>query len=171
MKSVVVLGLFAVIIASAIIYSSHQFAIAERDVEPNTPTCTIYFDPGAANVKPGETFKVNVLVDDVRDLWGYEIGLVFDPNVIEYVGAKEPHWMFISGGTNPKEYLFWVAATNPQNGKVELMEFTFKAKAEGSSSLGFYIDNLATLKYWDAPKDYVGWPIPHMVSEGVVTVS
>jgi len=165
---VAVLGLFVVIMASAAVYSSHQFALADRDVQSDTPKCTVYFDPGSPEVKAGETFTVNVMVDDVDSLWGYEIGLVFDRSVIEYVGAKTPHWRFISGAG--KEYLFWVAGTTPQNGQVELMEFAFKAKAKGSSSLSFYIHNLATLKYWEAPRDYVGWPIAHMLSDGLVTV-
>jgi len=168
MKSVAVLGLFVIMMAGATVYSSHRFAVADRDVQFDTPKCTVYFDPGSPEVKPGEIFTVNVMVDDVEDLWGYEIGLVFDRSVLEYVGARTPHWRFISGQI---EYLFWVAGTSPQNGEVELMEFTFKAKTKGSSSLSFYIHNLATIKYWESPKDYVGWPIAHILSEGLVTVS
>jgi hypothetical protein len=167
-KSVAILGLFVLLMAAASAYSNYRRVLADTSVEFEAPQCTVYFDPGTNEVAVGETFAVDVLVDDVSNLWGYEIGLMFDRSVLEYVGAKTPHWRFISG---QKEYLFWVAGASPQNGQVELMEFTFKAEAAGSSSLGFYVHKLATLKYWDAPKDYVGWPIPHMLSQGLVTVS
>lgn len=168
MRIVVVLGLFTVIMASSVAYTNHRRALAETDVGLEEPECTIYFDPETKDVAVGETFTVTVAVDDVNNLWGYEIGLRFDRSVIEYVGARTPHWRFVGGQI---EYLFWVAGAEPQNGEVELMKFTFKGKAEGSSLLSLYVHNLATLKYWDAPKDYVGWPIPHEASEGIVTVS
>jgi|GEM_PF-4454265 len=167
MKSVAAIGLFVVIMASAAIYSMHEPALADT-VQPDEPKCMIFFDPPKPDVKVGETFTVTVLIDDVSNLWGYEIGLKFDRSVLEYVGAKSPYWKFVSGQT---EYLFWVAGIKPQNGEVELMEFTFQGKSEGSSSLSFYVHKLATLEYQLAAKDYVGWSIPHRISEGFVTVT
>jgi hypothetical protein len=167
MKSVAALGLFAIIMVSAIIFTMNQPALAET-VKSEEPTCTISFDPPKPDVAVGETFTVTVLVDDVSNLWGYEIGLKFDRSIIEYVGARTPYWKFVTGQV---EYLFWVAGVEPQSGQVELMEFTFQGKSEGSTSLGFYVHKLATLSYQKAPKDYVGWPIPHKVSEGLVTIS
>ncbi len=167
MKSVAALGLFAVIMASAAIFTMNQPALADS-WKPEEPKCTIFFDPPQPEVKAGETFTVTVLVDDVNNLWGYEIGLKFDRSVIEYVGAKTPHWKFVTGQI---EYLFWVAGVEPQSGQVELMEFTFQGKDKGSTSLGFYVHKLATLSYQLAPKDYVGWPISHEVNEGFITVT
>lgn len=169
MKSVAVLGLFVVVMLSASAYTTYRSALAETNTQQDpAPTCTIYFDPSTVNVAAGETFTVNVLIDDVNNLWGFEIGLKFDHSVMEYVGAKTPHWKFVSGRI---EYLFWAAAIEPQNGNVQLMQFTFKAKAPGNSQLSLYVHKLATLKYWEAPKDYVGWPIPHEMASGLVTVS
>lgn len=168
MKSVGVLGLFVIVMATATVYSTYQRALANTSVELDAPKCTVYFNPETKNVVVGETFTVDLMVDDVNDLWGYEIGIKFDHSVIEYVGAKPPHWTFVSGQI---EYIFWVAGTNPQNGQVELTEFAFKGKKEGVSSLSLYVHELATLKYWEAPHDYVGWPIAHELSEGLVTVS
>ena len=167
MKSVAALGIFIVIMGSSIIYSMHQPALADSP-EPEEPKCVIFFDPPKPNVNVGETFTVTVLVDDVNNLWGYEIGLKFDRSVLEYVGASTPYWKFVSGKI---EYLFWAAGIQPQNGQVELMEFTFQGKSEGSSSLSFYVHKLATLIYHQAPQDYVGWPIPHKVAEAFVTVT
>ena len=168
MKSVAVLGLFVVIMTAAAVYTTHQSAYAESNSKIEQPECTIYFDPETKKVAPGETFTVAVMVDDVNELWGYEIGIKFDRSVIEYAGVKLPYWRFVSGQI---EYLFWVAGTSPQDGNVELLEFTFRGKAEGTSELSLYVHELATLRYWEAPKDYVGWPIAHDLSEGLVTVA
>jgi len=167
-KSVAAIALFAVLMVSACVYTMHKTALADTDADVEEPECTVLFDPGTADIAVGETFKVKVLVDDVKNLYGFEIGLVFNREVIEYVGRKNPHWRFVGGRF---EYLFWVAGITPQNGEVELMEFTFKGIAKGSSSLSFSVHKLATSKYWEIPHDYVGWPIPHVVSEGLVTVS
>ena len=164
-----VLGLFVIVLASATLYTTYKSAAyADTTADFEEPKCTVLFDPPEQDVAVGDTFTVTVKVDDVQALWGYEIGLKFDRSVMEYVGSRLPYWRFISGRI---EYLFWVAGTNPQNGEVELMEFMFEAKTEGSSALSLYVHELATRIYWDAPKDYVGWPIPHKLSEGLVTIS
>jgi len=168
MKSVTVLGLFMVLMASATVYSTYRRALADINTVLEEPECTLYFDPDQPDISIGEIFTVTVRVDDVKNLWGYEVGLKFDRSVIEYVGAETPYWKFISGRI---EHLFWVAGAEPQDGNVELLQFTFKGKAEGSSSLGFYVHKLATLEYRDAAKDFVGWPIAHQLSEGLVSVS
>ena len=77
MKSVAALGLFAVIMASAAIFTMNQPAFADP-AEPEEPNCTIFFDPQKPDVKVDELFTVTVLVDDVNNLWGYEIGLKFE---------------------------------------------------------------------------------------------
>ena len=154
----------------ASVYTNFRSALVHAELKPEKlePECTIYFDPGALEVKVGQTFTVTVLVDDVKNLWGYEIGLRFNREVIEYIGAKNPYWRFISGQI---EFLFWAAGATPKHGNVELIEFTFKAKSDGISDLGFYLHHLATLKYYEAAKDLAGWPIAHEVSEGLVVVS
>ena len=167
-KSVAAVALFAVLMVSACVYTMQKTALAETTADVEEPECTILFTPDASDVAVGETFTVTVLVDDVKKLYGFEIGLVFNREVIEYVGAKTPHWRFIGGKL---EWIFWVAGITPQNGEVELMEFAFKGVAEGSSSLSLSVHKLATSKDWDIPHDYVGWPIPHVVTEGLVTVS
>jgi len=167
-KSVAVLGLFLVIMVSFTVYSTNRHVLSDTSVPAHEPKSTLYFDPETTDVAVGETFTISVRVDDVNGLWGYEIGIRFDHSVIEYVGVRPPYWRFVSGQI---EYMFWVASTTPQSGQVELMEFTFKGKAEGSSSLSFYVHELATLKYLEAAHDYVGWPIAHQLSEGLVTVS
>jgi hypothetical protein len=167
-KSVAAIAIFAVLMVSASVYTMHKTALADTDADFEEPECTVLFSPDTASVAVGDTFTVTVLVDDVKNLYGFEIGLVFNREVIEYVGAKNPQWRFIGGKL---EWIFWAAGITPQNGEVELMEFAFKGVAAGSSSLSLSVHKLATSKYWEIPHDYVGWPIPHIVSEGLVTVS
>jgi hypothetical protein len=167
-KGVAAVVLFAVLMVGASVYTMHKTALADTAADVDEPECTVLFYPDSTNVAVGETFTVTVFVDDVKNLYGFEIGLVFNREVIEYVGAETPHWRFIGGKL---EWIFWVAGITPQNGKVELMEFTFKGIAKGSSPLSLSVHKLATSKYWEMPHDYVGWPIPHIVSEGLVTVS
>lgn len=164
------LGLFAIIILSASIYTMNRNASVTAELQTQEPECTILFIQDTSERKVGETFDVKVIVDNVKNFWGFEIGLAFNPDVLEYVGEEMPNWKFVSG-THPRlAYLYWAAAIVPQNGEVELMGFTFKGKAAGSSQLSLYVHKLATRIYWDAPHDYVGWPIPHMVTESLVNV-
>ncbi len=170
-KGVAVVTVFAIIMVGASMYTMHRSALAEIHEAIEEPECTVYFEPDTVNVAVGETFTVTVSVDDVSNLYGFEIGLRFDSNIIKYVGSEAPQWKFIAGVHPRLEHLFWVAGITPQNGGVELMEFTFEAVGEGNSGLSLYVHTLATSRYWEAPHDYVGWPIPHLVSEAVVTVS
>ena len=170
-KGVTAVALFAVLMLSASVYTMQRTALADNSLELPEPECTVLFSPDTVNKALGETFTVRVYVDDVKDLYGFEIGLLFNPDVVQYVGAKSPQWQIISG-THPRlQYLYWVAGIVPQNGEVEMMEFTFKGIAEGSTSISLYAHILATSRYWEVPHDYVGWPIPHLVSESLVTVS
>ena len=170
-KGVAAVALFAILMAGACAYANHKTALAESEVKVVEPTCTVLFSPTPAEVAVGEVLKVTVLVDDVKNFYGFEIGLEFDPTIIEYVGSKTPQWRLIGGRLEaPKEWIFWAATATPQNGEVTLMEFEFKGIAKGSSSLSLFVHKLATSKYWEPPHDYVGWPIPHTVSEGIVTV-
>lgn len=169
-KGVAAVALFAVLMVSASVYTMQKTALADNGLEAGEPKCTVLFSPDAISTAVGETFTVRVYVDDVKDLYGFEIGLLFNPDVVKYVGAKTPQWKFVSGMHPRLEYLYWVAGIIPQNGEVELMEFTFKSIAKGSTSISLYVHKLATSKYWEAPHDYVGWPIPHLVSESIVVV-
>ena len=170
-KGVAALGLLVIMLLSASVYTMNRNASVAAQLETEEPECKILFNPDLVNAKVGDVFNVEVKVDDVKNFWGFEIGLAFNPDVVEYVGEQMPSWKFISG-THPRlAYLFWAAAIIPQNGEVELMTFTFKAKAVGSSALSLYVHKLATRIYWDAPHDYVGWPIPHLATEGSVSIS
>ena len=172
MKGVAAVALFAVLMVSASVYTMQtKTALADNGLEFGEPQCTVLFSPDTLKPEVGETFTVKVYVDDVKDLYGFEIGLLFNPDIVKYVGAKLPQWKFVSGMHPRLEYLYWAAGITPQNGEVELMEFTFQGVAEGSTSISLYVHKLATSKYWEVPHDYVGWPIPHLVSASQVTVS
>ena len=77
MKSVTVLGLFMVLMASATVYSSYRRALADTNTVLEEPECTIYFEPDKSDVSIGEIFTVSVRVNEVNDLQrGYQIGCI-----------------------------------------------------------------------------------------------
>src|SRR5512139_386501 len=51
-------------------------------------TVTVAIAPGTAQVAIGQTVDVAVEVVDVQDLYGIDIALTFDPNVVEVVDAN-----------------------------------------------------------------------------------
>jgi hypothetical protein len=147
-------------------YSMTRYAALNQPTTPPTIT-TLRFDPEQIIVQEGETFTINVRLTDLgeEELWGFEIGVKFDKNIVEYVGVELPSWRFVFGET---ESLFWVAGLTPQIGDQTLLALTFTSKGVGETTLSFYSHKLATVQYWDAPHDYVGWPITHEVATSVV---
>ena len=127
------------------------------------------FEPKEISIRNGETFTIKVEIVNLKEnLWGFEIGLKFDRTLIEYVGAKFPSWMFVSGKIG---WLFWVAGITPQSEDQTLLNLTFRSKAPGETTLSFYAHKLATDKYIESIHSFVGWPIKHETSMAVVKIS
>ncbi len=157
----------AVMLASSV-YSFNRYSALNQATTPPTLT-TIRFNPTTVTVPVGKTFTISIELTDLKEeLWGFEIGVEYDKTLIEYVGAELPSWRFVWGQT---ESLFWVAGIEPQKGDQTLLTLTFKSKGVGESTLSFYSHKLATIKYWDAPHDYIGWPITHEVATSIVNTS
>ncbi|MCL4524750.1 MAG: hypothetical protein M1451_12710, partial [Acidobacteria bacterium] len=67
--------------------------------EPGAETrpARLRFEPQALNLKPGETATVNVVVEDVKDLFSIPMLLQYNPAVISVEEVR--HGGFLSGGT------------------------------------------------------------------------
>jgi hypothetical protein len=52
---------------------------------PSDPTVRV--EPARLDVRPGEDFEVQVMIDDVEDLGGFELNIAYDPSVIELKDA------------------------------------------------------------------------------------
>jgi len=66
----------------------------------------ISIDPAEATANPGESFTINVNVQDIVDLYSYQVQVNFDPNVLEATGAQEGP--FLPEGTTSPDGTYFV---------------------------------------------------------------
>jgi hypothetical protein len=162
---VAAMAIYIALMLASSVYSFNAYSALNKATLPPT-VATLQFSPSTLTVQKGETFTVNIkLTGSNEELWGFEIGVKYDKTLIDYVGVELPSWRFVWGQT---ESLFWVAGVKPQTGDQTLLTLTFRSKGIGESTLSFYSHKLATIKYWDAPHDYIGWPITHEVMTSII---
>jgi len=136
-------------------------------------------DPTIVSVDPpsytapsiGVTFKINVTVQEVVNLVGYDFHLGYNPTIlsviqVEYGGIFGDTYLELKNVINDTKGYIWYAAGQmfgepPINGSGVLAIITFTTIAEGSVLLDLYDTKLA------AP---MGEAIPHTVVDGSVTV-
>lgn len=128
-----------------------------------TGTTRLYIDPSEILVSVGEDFTIHVKVDNVHDLYGFDIRIAYDESLLDLIDVEVFPENLISDGTGA---MMWVAWVFPRTGHLKLVALTFRAKAEGSCPIEIYHDDLATLKYFEPARDTVGWPISHSVEDG-----
>lgn len=110
----------------------------------------IRFDPPASSVAPGAVFAVNVLVDNVTDLGGYEFTVTFNPAVVHVQNVTLGPFLSATGRTTAAlgpdtdnvagtftfgAYSFGSAAG--VNGTGTVAQVTLQAMASGNSALTF----------------------------------
>lgn len=151
------------------------------DVSVNLCGHRIYFAPSSAQVSVGATTAVNVHVENIADLYGFQATIRFDPAILEVVDAdaSEPgvqagigSWLppstriITNTADNNTGVIHFaatlVAPTPALNGSGNLLSIAFRGKAVGSTSLSF-----AALKLVDAGANVI--PISH--ADGQVTVT
>ncbi len=139
----------------------------------------VRFEPAAAEVGVGETVTVDIVVEQVADLFGVEVHLTFDPSVVEAVDA-DPGMAGVQVGLGPFLDVGFVAVnevnqgtghidfaysamppSGPVSGSGVLATITFRGLAPGVSPLTFAQVILAN---FDAN------PIPHSTQNGQVSV-
>ncbi|MCW3985332.1 MAG: cohesin domain-containing protein [Candidatus Bathyarchaeota archaeon] len=123
----------------------------------------LYIDPPEIIVSVSEEFTVYVKLDNVRNLYGFDIRIAYDASLLDLIEVELFPENIISGGVGS---VFWLAFQFPKTGHLKLVALTFRAKAEGSCPIEIYHDDLATLKYFEPARDTVGWPIPHSTEDG-----
>lgn len=120
----------------------------------------LYIDPSEILVSVSEDFTIYVKVDNVHELYGFDIRIAYDESLLDLIDVEVFPENLISGGTGA---IMWIAWQFPITGHLKLVALTFRAKAEGSCPIEIYHDDLATLKYFEPARDTVGWPISHSV--------
>jgi len=107
----------------------------------------VRFEPGALNLKPGQTAVVGIAVDNVNDLFAIPMMLQYDPAVISVEEVQ--HGAFLSGGNQEIAIVQRVDAEHGQaiisatrqpntpgvSGSGTLMGLVVKAKAPGNTKL------------------------------------
>lgn len=105
---------------------------------------------------PGAQFTVNITVDYVEELWGYQFNMTFNPNVLNVVNYQNGPFLASAGGrvmwlpgpgfdnTNGKLGLF-AAALNPKlkfpTGGGVLCNITFQVVGYGASPIKFEVNS------------------------------
>jgi hypothetical protein len=59
-------------------------------VTVSSPSSTIVLvEPSISGAVPGKTFTVDVEIENVDNLYSYQVNMSFDPNILEYVNVTE----------------------------------------------------------------------------------
>ena len=132
--------------------------------------------PTTSTIDPGEIVKVSVTVENVTALYGVELQISFDANLLEVVdadaaesGTQVEHGGFlkpdfginqVNGGVIDYT-LTQVAPNEAVNGSGVLINITFRGKAEGTS--GIALNNVLL-------SDIDGGPIASTSQNGTITV-
>jgi general secretion pathway protein D len=136
-------------------------------------TARMRFEPAAINLKPGDTMTVNVVVEDVKDLFSIPMLLQYNPAVISIEEVR--HGGFLSGGTQEiaivqqimkEKGQAIVSATRQPNtpgigGTGTLVGIVIRGVAPGSCKLQIVQVNA---------KDSAQKPIPMVAGEAAVQV-
>lgn len=76
-KTFIIVALASLLFAA--ISAVHVVSVA---AEPST---TVYLDVSTAMPEVGQEFNVSIMVSDVQNLWAWQAGIEWDPNILEYV--------------------------------------------------------------------------------------
>ncbi len=131
------------------------------------------FEPGTLTIAPGQTSTINVVVDNVTDLYSVPMLLQYNPAIISVEEVR--HGGFLSGGTQEiaivqrvdKEHGQAIISATRQpntpgvNGSGTLLGVVIKALAPGMTNISIVQVNA---------KDSQQKPIPMMTSEETVKV-
>lgn len=105
--------------------------------------------PAPATVNSGEGFSIAVNVNDISDLYGYNLSLTYDPSKVAFLSVSEGDFMtsvnttfFIPGvddgvGTVAFSGAAFFGPIAGASGGGRLLDFTFKAIGGGIASFGF----------------------------------
>lgn len=105
----------------------------------------VYVDPEVSTANPGNTFTIDVNVQDISDLYSWGVRMYFNPNVLQCISVQEgPFLKGQPGGSIfiSKIYLSYFDAGSTSlgiipgvNGSGTLMNATFLVKDSGKSNL------------------------------------
>ncbi|MBN2551067.1 MAG: hypothetical protein JXB15_18035 [Anaerolineales bacterium] len=142
-------------LAASLVFYTHGLA------QPDATTISL--SPTPASLAGCGTVNVDIWVNDVANLYGADVQLTFDPNLLEVVDARpfetgvqilpvstflKPDWIIRNVADNTLGTI-WYATTQlnptlPVTGTGIIATITFRAKNQGTSALHFTYTKLAT---------------------------
>ena len=128
------------------IISIATLAVAVGPASVNSSTTTVSVEPPTTTVAAiNETFVINITVSSVTDLFGWQAGMTFNPDVLECLSFVEGPFLKTGGTTlwapgsidNTNGIIYPYGATltgagTPVSGNGTLAYVTFKVKAYGA---------------------------------------
>jgi hypothetical protein len=152
--------------------------ITPTPVPPSTPqpgVVRVYTSPPNASVGVGRTTQVEVRVDAVTDLYGYELHLSFDPVKVQVDGSPQPGDVFagkavqtfqtaVDNTAGTVDYAVALqGAAGGVTGSGSLVRLTFRGVVQGNSPL--------TLRPTTSLADSLANVIPATLQSGSLTVT
>jgi hypothetical protein len=142
-KMLIILGLAAALCLSAVTSLAHAQSYHDQ---------TIFADPPSINASSadvGTTITVKINISDALNLWSAQVGLKFNPNVLnctaleigEFWTRQGSSYLWMPGtidnalGEVSISGMSFQAPATPQNGSGTLMTANFTVKAEGISDI------------------------------------
>ena len=127
----------------------------------------IYVDPpSTTGYNPGQTFNVNIKVDDFTNLYGFQLKLGYDTNILEAQQIQidflnEPRFWVTQNKWDQNDFV-WISITSltptePLTGDGTLARINFRVKGSGMSALDLHNTKL---------RDNTVTRISHSVSDG-----
>lgn len=165
----------AVLCAHALLFLSASLVFLA--FTPNSdalPQTVVRLEPGFCSANVDQTFRVNIMVADVRNLYGLEVDVSWNASVLEIAGVDVKVGLaggvlcssvyIVENSTTTNQYILAatsVAPAPPFNGTGTAATVTFRVKDHGNSSLS------VTSQLYDFPPPdrdpRVSLPIEHTV--------
>jgi len=95
----ILLAAILVISVSTVIIASSSVPTAESKIAIEPVATTVSVDPASQTVQPGDTFDVDVRVDDVIFMGADQGTLLFDPTAMQVTGVTEGDFLKTAGST------------------------------------------------------------------------
>jgi len=93
MKNKIIIGISCAIILILVITSAYIIFYLKK------PTTTLYIDPQTIKGTMGQVFMVNISVSEVADLYGWQIKLEWNPQILELINVTEGNFLKRHGQT------------------------------------------------------------------------
>lgn len=158
MRKKTVSGLLSTLLLLGMLTLAFRIPPARASNEVDT---IIHVDPPLSSAVQGEAFTVDIMIDNVAELYAWQVNMSFDPNILEFVSwvegdflADQPEGTWNVSTIEEDHMLIGVATLGPYlgvSGSGWLMAATFRVLGMGESVLNIDNDRTILIKYNPPP--------------------